>query len=313
MRWAFVLSLGVILGTAGAPARPHAQSLPFNTTSAISIGFEEKAVRSFFQYMHAGRLKQGTETVNDPADRSMDIWAVPIMIPYSVSRKLIPILVVPIVHKRLGFTDASGRHELVTSGVGDALLLLKYTWLQRDRLNETTRAVLVAGLKTPTGSNDERDNLGQLLPRPLQLGSGSWDVPITVAGTATRGRFGLSGDLSYRLATEADGFKGGNALGYDVALGYRAWPARYETLREKVVNTYMELNGQVTQYARQRGVMVSDTGGHEIYLSPGLQWVPRTNLLVEASVQVPIYQNLYGTQLATDVRMGAGIRYLLPF
>ncbi len=75
--------------------------------------------------------------------------------------------------------------------------------------------------------------------------------------------------------------------------------------------TYMELNGQVTHHARQGGVTVSDTGGHEIYLSPGLQWVPRTNVLVEGSVQVPTYQDIYGTQLATDVRMGAGIRSAL--
>jgi len=313
MRWRYFVLLGLTLGFAVAPNSLRAQSLPFNTTSAISIGFEEKAVRAFFQYMHLGGLRRGRESVTDSAKRSMEVWATPILVPYSVSRKLIPIFVVPIVHKSLRFTDGSGQHELATSGIGDALLMFKYTWFQRDRLNETTRAVLVTGLKAPTGSNDERDNSGQLLPRPLQLGSGSWDIPITIAGTATRGRFGLSGDLSYRLTTEANGFKAGNVLGYDVALGYRAWPPRYETFREKVVNAYMELNGQVTPHAKQQSVSVSDTGGHEIYLSPGLQWVPRSNLLVESSIQVPIYQNLYGTQMATDVRVGTGVRYLLPF
>ncbi len=306
-------ALTVLAIAAALPTLASAQSLPFNTTSAISIGFEEKAVRPLFQFIHLGTVRRGTDEVSDPMDRAMDVWAIPIMVPYSVSGKLIPILAVPVLHKRLRFTDATGRHELITSGVGDALVMFKYTWLQRDRLNQTTRAVIVAGVKVPTGSTDERDASGQRLALPLQLGSGSWDLPVTVAGTATRGRFGWTGDLSYRVNTEANDFEAGDVFGYDLALGYRMWPARYETFREKVVNGYLELNGQVAKHGRQDGVEIGDSGGHELFLSPGLQWVPLTNLLVEASAQVPVYQNLLGTQLATDYRVGAGVRYLLPF
>lgn len=307
------LSALAVLGVLGAAPAVSAQSLPFNTTSAISIGFEEKAVRPFVQYMHLGRLKTGTDQVADPMNRSMSVWAMPVMVPYAISDRLIPMLAVPLVRKSLRFMDATGRREIHSSGVADALLMFKYTWYQRDRLNATTRAVFVGGVKIPTGSTSVRDASGQSLPRPLQLGSGSWDVPVTLAFTATRGRAGWTGDVTYRVNTEAEGFEAGDVFGYDIALGYRLWPARYETFREKVVNGYLELNGQVIQHSRDGGAPVRDSGAHEIYLSPGLQWVPLTNLLVESSVQFPVYQNLYGTQLATSLRLGGGIRYLLPF
>lgn len=46
---------------------------------------------------------------------------------------------------------------------------------------------------------------------------------------------------------------------------------------------------------------MENTGSHTIFLSPGIQATPLKNLLLEASVQIPIYQDLRGRQLGYEV------------
>jgi len=104
----------------------------------------------------------------------------------------------------------------------------------------------------------------------------------------------------------------GNQFNYDLALGYRLYPAQYETYREKVVNLYLEVNGRVDGKNEVEGKTDQNSGGHTIFLSPGLQWVLLQNLLVEASVQLPIFEAFNGTQLGNQFTFSVGVRYLLP-
>jgi len=55
---------------------------------------------------------------------------------------------------------------------------------------------------------------------------------------------------------------------------------------------------------------VRASGGQLLFLSPGLQYLPRPNVILEGSVQVPIYRDLNGRQLAPDWSAVVGLRYL---
>ncbi len=290
----------------------RAQVLPFNTQTAMATGFDERAVRSFFRVVNKSGLRTGTEAVEDPLDRNVTVLASPIAIPFAVTRHLIPILIVPSMHKQLMTTENGVEKEISNTGISDITLNLKYSFWQRDARNKTTRLAAFAGVKFPTGSTDETDDSGVPLPASLQLGTGSWDFPLGLSFTRSTGRFGINADVFYRIKTEHEAISFGNQFNYDLAFGYRLYPAQYETFREKVINLYLEVNGTVNGKNEVDGETAENSGGHTIFLSPGLQWVPLQNLLVEASVQLPVFEDFNGTQLGNNFTFSAGVRYLLP-
>lgn len=288
-----------------------AQVLPFNTNTAISIGFEEKAVRPSVKVIQMSKMLKGSEKIDAPLQREVRVIATPVAIPYAVSRKLIPMLVIPTLSKRMTLTQNGTKQEITNSGLGDVMLMAKYVLFQRDRLNVTTRSALFGGVKIPTGSTDAVDETGNLLPLGLQLGSGSWDIPLGVAFTHSAGGVGIVADLFYRFTKENE-VSHGDSLNSGLAIGYRLYPSEYMTFKEKVLNAYLELNGSWNAKSVVRSEVDENSGGVALFLSPGLQWVFQTNLLAEVSIQLPIYQRLNGTQLGNSFSVAAGLRYLLP-
>src|SRR6202040_3803986 len=71
------------------------------------------------------------------------------------------------------------------TGLGDAILLVKYRFYRRDSQRGTTQASVTFGPKIPTGGTDLTDGNGGLLPASLQPGSGSTDFFIAANWTYT--------------------------------------------------------------------------------------------------------------------------------
>jgi hypothetical protein len=71
------------------------------------------------------------------------------------------------------------------TGLGDALVLVKYRFYRRDSERGTTQASLTVGPKIPTGSTSLTDMNGRLLPASLQPGSGSTDLFLGANWTYT--------------------------------------------------------------------------------------------------------------------------------
>jgi hypothetical protein len=77
------------------------------------------------------------------------------------------------------FPESSG------TGLGDAMLLLKYRFLRRDSPRGTTQASFTLGPKLPTGRTDLAAANGTRLPAGLQPGSGSTDFFVAANWTYT--------------------------------------------------------------------------------------------------------------------------------
>ena len=71
------------------------------------------------------------------------------------------------------------------TGLGDAMVLLKYRFYRRDSQRGTTQASVTAGPKIPTGTTSLRSSSGSLLPASLQPGSGSTDLFVVANWTYT--------------------------------------------------------------------------------------------------------------------------------
>jgi hypothetical protein len=91
-------------------------------------------------------------------------------------------ILVPIVTNHFGM---AGSPTIGGTGLGDAMLLVKYRFYRRDSQRGTTQASVTVGSKIPTGRTDLADSTGSLLPASLQPGSGSTDFFLGANWTYT--------------------------------------------------------------------------------------------------------------------------------
>ncbi|MEE8116053.1 MAG: transporter [Gemmatimonadales bacterium] len=301
------LSAAVLL----APASLVAQALPFHTETAITTGFEESAARTFSSFFGQGGLRRDGVGITDPMQRDIDVFVQTFgILPYAITPMWTTRVVVTFVRKSMDFTAPGGaRRDYTTSGVGDVLVDTKWAFFSRNQLKGTTRVGIEGGVKIPLGGTGATLPDGTVAPRPLQVGSGSWDFPFKALFTMTRDRFGLLANTGYRINTSDDGFEAGNVFSYDIAVGLRLAPRVYKTLKDKSLMLYLELNGEVAGRDEIAGAPNVDSGGHVLFFSPDLQWLLTPWLLFEGSVQFPIVQDLNGTQLKHDIRFQLGTRF----
>ncbi len=298
-----VVRLGLLVTAAlvllAAPDRALTQGLPTHTTSALTAGFQENAARSFVRFLgRSGRVGGAT--------RSVDAVVVGNgVIPFSFTPLWTVGFRVPWISKTL---SVAGSPDFETSGLGDAVLDTKWIFHRKDRPGGTRRIGVRGGVKIPLSDTDARLPDGRVAPRPLQVGSGSWDVPVGLVYTESGRHWGLTADAGWRFNTGADGFEAGDVFSYDVALGLRFLPWTYESIRDRTLVAYLELNGTVAGKDRVDGRVNSDSGGHVLFVSPDLQWVLFPWLLLEGSVQLPVVQRLNGSQLEHDTRFQLGSR-----
>ncbi len=286
-----ILSL-VLLWAVAVPSRLAAQGLPFHTGNALTNAFEQRAVRLVVMGERRG-----------PVDQLVSRF---VLLPWAPTQRVTTSVTVPVVAKRLRVSAGEWDEH---AGLGDVTVGLKWAMLSHDRLGGTSRLALAGSASLPTGSTDARMRDGSPFPRSAQRGSGAFEGGLALIGTVIRGRWGINADVGHRRPTRDDGFRAGAATRYDVAIGFRV-PDEVETIRTRTLQFYLEWNGVVTERSRDRDLSVPDSGGHEAWLSPGIQWVVRSNLLVEGSVQIPAVRNLNGAQPNAGVRPAIGARAL---
>lgn len=293
----FYLSISVMGLFLVSVPKSSAQGPPIHTETALITGFSV-ATRGFLQVIEkSGDLPEGKP-------EALSVKMAPIMLPYQVKQnRFVLIAAIPYIDMEL---DIKNGPTLSNSGWGDLRLIGEYNIFQKDAPRLTHRAILIGGIKLPTAEDDEPG-----LPPPMQLGTGSTDYTLGVAASRIGHRLGLYTDLKYTFKTEGNDYEFGDTLNYNMALGYRLLPEVYETYPAKQLNLFLELNGLYAQEDRSDGKKVSDSGGHSLFLSPGIQFVPFKTALFEASVQIPVFQDLNGDQLKTDYTYLIGFRWLL--
>jgi hypothetical protein len=91
-------------------------------------------------------------------------------------------VLVPIVTNHF---EAIGAPTVGGSGLGDAMVLVKYRFYRRDSPRGTTQVSVTFGPKIPTGRTDLIGTDGSLLPAGLQPASGSTDLFLAANWTYT--------------------------------------------------------------------------------------------------------------------------------
>ena len=176
-----------------------------------------------------------------------------------------------------------------SAGAGDIQVFTKYRFWRHDTLGVQESAAVFVNLKTDNG-DDRRDP---------PLGTGTTDAVVGFTyGYESLEWYRWAG-VRYRHSGEnAAGLQRGDKWLFDLVGGWRPSPPRY---REPDTVWMLELNAEYGGKAVLNEVELGDTGGTEVFLSPGIMWTLR-NFAVKAGIQLPAYADLNGSQAKSDYR-----------
>lgn len=264
---------------------PIVHAVGINTNVALPVPKNHFVLRTQIRYSSA---------LNDPTGagrRLYLIWS-PITLVYGLTTKAALFGTFPVAYRDLNVATPSR-----TAGIGDMTLLGRYEVYKKDWFLRTFRAAIFGGLEIPSGDSP--------------FSSDSLDIPLGIVASMQSHRQEIDLDLRYKVNTEGNGVAHGDDFIYNLAYQLRILPWRLpETGIPKQFNLVIEANGQWTQSDVASGTTVANTGGHTLFLSPGLQLAMK-RIILEASVQIPVIQDLNGTQLETTFRINGGMRIQL--
>lgn len=277
-----------ILGLSLLPALVWAAPL-FSQTARTQF-FLGTAVRTFGQYQ---KFQGG--------GNELKVWTAPAIFSYALLTDATLNLVIP--YQRRHLETPTG--DLDADGIGDITLFGKYRFYRRDFPFGRDQLAFIGGLEFPSGSTTEGPGL-KASP-PLQLGSAGVDGLLGIAFGHTRSWYSIEGAIQGKLNSEAEDFRFGNVLLYDLYLAYQTYPA-WPTPPAQL-NFSVEFNGRTFANNEVDGKEV-DTGGTVLFISPGIQYIVNTNLLFETGVQVPIVTDFSGGTLKPELAILFGLRYI---
>ena len=200
------------------------------------------------------------------------------------------------------------------SGLGDISLLARVRVFQHHTLATTTTVALLAGVKMPSGSTRGRADNGDYLDAHLQLGSGATDGLFGASMSHARGRWSVIANMLGALKGQGEAgahdYDYGDSINYDLTGRFRISPA---TLGAAAQQWFVScgLAGEVRGQETEAGSRIDDTGGHVLFVQPGLQLNLGGRWTLELWTQVPIHHDLSGTQLGDDLKVSAAINVLL--
>jgi len=168
---------------------------------------------------------------------------------------------------------------------------------------------LIAGLKLPTGKDDEKLSSGEVLEPSSQPGSGSVDYQAGLAYSRfLNPRVTLDASTLYTLRTEHDDFEVGDRADLGLALAYRITE---DVRAPNNWSLFGELNGVWLDKDEEDGEANDNSGSSTLYLTLGVRDRINDHMALSLAPAVPIYQDVNGEQVETDWRVGLALTWTL--
>ncbi len=272
-----ILLFALLLSTSSSWAAPIA------TNTALPISADEIIVREQLVKTHSSDRFGGM-------NREMDLFELRTVLGYGLTSKLAIFGVLPIIDIKRTIGDVDASHF----GLGDAALFVRYEAFRNDQQGRTFRVAPFAGVRLPTGRDGE-------------TGDGSVDFFGGVVATLARTQWVLDSQLRYDLNREADGFDRGNSARFESSFQYRLAPGKVTQDTTAFVYGVLELSANRYERDRLGGIADPNSGGFELYLTPGLQYATR-RWIADLGVKLPIVSDLNGSALEPDYSILTSIR-----
>ena len=215
-------------------------------------------------------------------------------------------VVIPYLMRELRTGGRTYRQE----GLGDVGLFGKYRFHRKLSTWGDAQAAFLLAVRTPSGSTGRvGPGLAETLSRSLQTGTGTWGLTADLSYQRARKRFILGGNAAYTANIEARGFRPGSEVRLNLDTEYLLLPLRYRAPGKEMF-VLLEWLFVHREPSRLLGRELPSTGGTQFFLAPGVQYAASERLLLEASVALPVYQDLRGRAPRADFNVLVGLRYV---
>lgn len=231
---------------------------------------------------------------NDPtaAGRRMKTYAYPFILAYGV-RPDLTLMVRQTLKDQKSFMSGSSSRN---TDLEDLFVLGKYKLYRRNTPDYTFGIASTLGLEFPTGSDPFTSETWDLQPGLYtSWRSGPWATDLNIAykwnGFADKGQGGLNP---------------GDELSLDWALAYQF---SFGEKSRVSLAPVLELSYKKIGSDRLNSDDVENTGESVFYLSPGIKFT-LSSFILEALLQIPVWQDQEGSQLERDMTVIFGARYM---
>ncbi len=200
-----------------------------------------------------------------------------------------------------------------SSGLGDVTVMGLWRFLNDE--DTGIQAAGQLGLKMPTGKTDVSHD-GEKLEAEHQPGSGSFDPMAGLTVAKSFGLISLNTGFLYTLATEGSQDTDlGDRADYSVGVSYRlsGEAEHHHDTKEKshsdgpTFDISLSLNGEWQDKESEDGEDDDNTGGNELFLTPGVRYSTGEGWAAALSFGVPVASNLEKAHAGTDYKIMAGI------
>ncbi len=264
-------------------AAPVSWAAPIATNTALPVSAGEVIVRE--QMI----MTRSSDTLGG-LSRQMDRLEARTVLGYGLTSRFAIFGMLPLVDIDRTFGAASTSD----SGLGDAALFARYEVFRSDKPGRTFRVAPFAGLRVPTG-------------RDGRTGDGSVDFFGGLIATLASTQWVLDSQLRYDLNREADGFERGDSARFESSFQYRLSPGTVAQDTNAFVYGVLEISANYYERNRVSGITDPNSGGFQLYLTPGLQYATR-RWIADLGVKIPIVNDLNGTALEPDYSILTSIR-----
>lgn len=286
------------------------------------------------QFTYYGTLQDNGREISNPARQHLDSSITQVVLGYGFSPRLALQLNLPIIARSFQRPEGFMIDHGTESGVGDLSLLGKLVvfHLQRGgaravdfsdpkspRMEEiaspdlTFSAVLVSGLKFPTGSTDrlnEESSETEIPGAPvsgihghdLTLGTGSWDGIFGGQTSFRYHRLFAEADMQFTLRGDGDDqYHFANDLTWSGGPGVYV----YKT-RTALIGIQANVSGEYKDLDRFRGKVAPDTGITSVFLGPRVV-ASFGRVSAELQVDLPVSIDNTAIQAVPDYRIRGAI------
>lgn len=224
---------------------------------------------------------------------------------YPLSDDLTILVTLPYSSKtNIDFDESTSSNPgTLTSGIGDITVTGRYTLFKDHTLETTLIGGLLAGVKVPTGTTNNRDAQGNPVDRHALPGTGSFDFDLGFTGSwATASGFQLTLDAAFRITTtgqwaERD-HKFGDTLNAAARAFYRVAKTDAGASLLPFVGLSSEYNGEETGATNPTtgsydpNVTNLSSGGTEVFVDIGLYAILNANTMANLGFSKAFYHNL---------------------
>ncbi|MEF2232135.1 MAG: transporter [Pseudodesulfovibrio sp.] len=310
LAWALPLHAGPVMGGGEASegtladlpdTKPVRCIGPINMSNGLVLPKGKYSASVKYRYVHKDGLYNGSTKMNgdyngkyDRVNQSLQFTVKAGLFEDFEARMMVPFWDKR-VKRKAGVTPTSYAADEVT-GLGDVVVMGRYA-LMSQRKGDWASLAFGAGLKLPTGDADHENDppfaaQNKYLGPGGQLGTGSWDPKFELGLTKIVDRTRYDAHFMYTIAGDgAHGSRMGNQFKYDFGCGYAL---------SRSFDVEIELNGVDQKRNWFNHTAEDSSGGHTIYITPGVHWKITDSAHFSVGVPVVVYRYLNGYSATPD-------------